>query len=136
MVRCRYFFLNKILEIFFFQSVLFLYFHLKFYIFQSFSKNFVNCKSTLTYVKNKNIKGIGHKGIEFLSQTLIFLSLYLCILMSKTLDISNYQSFRSNYDSLKYQRFTPSDCKDIAFLNQNLWQKLSSFENTQNTQIV
>ena len=27
------------------------------------------------------------KGIEFLSQTLIFLSLYLCILMSETLDI-------------------------------------------------
>ena len=72
MVRCRYFLLNKILEIFFFQSVLFLYFHIKFYIFQSFSKNFVNCKSTLIYVKNKNIKGIGHKGIEFLSQTLIF----------------------------------------------------------------
>ena len=33
------------------------------------------------------------KGIEFLSQTLIFLSLYLCISMSGTLGISNYESF-------------------------------------------
>ena len=34
-----------------------------------------------------------YKGIEFLSQTLISLSLYLCISMSETLDISNYESF-------------------------------------------
>jgi len=33
------------------------------------------------------------KGIEFLSQTLILLSLYLCIRMSETFDISNYESF-------------------------------------------
>ena len=33
------------------------------------------------------------KKIEFLSQTLIFLSLYLCIWLSETLDISNYESF-------------------------------------------
>ena len=33
------------------------------------------------------------KGIEFLSQTLIFLSLCLCISMSEPLDISNYELF-------------------------------------------
>jgi len=33
------------------------------------------------------------KGIEFLLQTLIFLSLYLCISMLETLDISNYELF-------------------------------------------
>ena len=33
------------------------------------------------------------KGIEFLSQNLIFLSLYLCISMSETLDISNFELF-------------------------------------------
>jgi len=54
------------------------------------------------------------KGIEFLSQTLIFLSLYLCILMPETLDISNYNYIRSNNNSLKYQMLAPSGCKDIA----------------------
>ena len=39
------------------------------------------------YQKNAN------EGIEFLSQTLILLFLYLCILMSETLDMSNYQLF-------------------------------------------
>ena len=33
------------------------------------------------------------KGIEFLSQTLIFLSPYLGISMSETLDNSNYELF-------------------------------------------
>ena len=39
------------------------------------------------------ITKVTYKGIEFLSQTLIFLSLYLCISMSETLDISNYELF-------------------------------------------
>ena len=34
-----------------------------------------------------------YKGIEFVSQTLIFLSLYLSISMSEPLDISNYELF-------------------------------------------
>ena len=54
------------------------------------------------------------KGIEFLSQTLIFLSLYLCILMPETLDISNYNYIRSNNKSLKYPMLAPSGFKDIA----------------------
>ena len=57
---------------------------------------------------------LSRKGIEFLSQNLIFLSLYLCISISETLDISKYELFRSDDNSLKYQRLTPSGCKDIA----------------------
>ena len=58
-----------------------------------------------------------NQGIEFLSQTLIFLSLYLCIWMLLTLNISNCELFyRSNNDSLKYQRFKPSGWKDIAIV--------------------
>ena len=51
------------------------------------------------------------KGIEFLSQTLIFLSLYLCIISLHPC-ILNY--FRSNNNSSKYQRLTPSGCKVIV----------------------
>ena len=39
----------------------------------------------------QNIYSLYCKGIEFLSQSLIFLSPYLCILMSETLDILNYE---------------------------------------------
>ena len=46
-------------------------------------------------IKESNSKVVSseRKGIEFLSQNLIFLSRYLCISMSETLDISNYEFF-------------------------------------------
>ena len=49
------------------------------------------------------------KEIESFPQTLIFLSFYLCNLMSSFL---TKESVTSNNMSLKYQRFTPSGCKD------------------------
>ena len=50
---------------------------------------------------NITFKGANrHKGIEFLSQTLIFLTLYLRILMPETLDISNYNYIISNDNRL------------------------------------
>ena len=53
------------------------------------------------------------KGIEFLSQILIFLFLYnLTIRFPRPLIFQTINSIRSNSLSLKYQRFTPSGCKD------------------------
>jgi len=48
----------------------------------------------------------------FWPQTLILKSLYLCNMISETFNILNYGPVRSNILSSKYQRFTPSDCKD------------------------
>ena len=45
------------------------------------------------------------KEIESQQQTLIFLFLHLCNLMSWTIDISNYKFCSSSNKSLKYQRF-------------------------------
>ena len=36
--------------------------------------------------------------------------------MSETLEFQTMNHFRSNNNSLKYQRFTPSGCKDIAIV--------------------
>ena len=57
--------------------------------------HFQNCKHwyLIHTWSDKACKGFRCKGIEFLKQTLIFLSLYLCIWLSETLDISNYESF-------------------------------------------
>ena len=58
------------------------------------------------------------QGIESLPQTLIFYSLYLWSQMTLTLDISNYSDvYWSKNMSLKYQRFSPSGCKDIGITN-------------------
>ena len=37
--------------------------------------------------------------------------------------IQTINHFRSNYDSLKYQRFTPSGCKDVALLKSEFVAK-------------
>ena len=37
--------------------------------------------------------------------------------------------FLPNNQSLKYQRFTPLDCKDKGIINLSLWQRLNSFTN-------
>ena len=42
--------------------------------------------------------------------TCIFFSLYICNLL---LDISNYDSAKTNFQIKKYQRLTQSGCKDI-----------------------
>ena len=54
------------------------------------------------------------KGIEFLPQTTIFLSLYLCNRMVYTFDISNLIIWSNNIHTLKYQRSITLGCKDIA----------------------
>ena len=46
-----------------------------------------------TRSQSRTVPVMLHKGIEFLSQTVIFLFLYLCISMSGALDISNYELF-------------------------------------------
>ena len=53
------------------------------------------------------------KGIESLPLTLTN-SIYFFNSNSKILDISTINSVRSNNLSFKYQRFTPSDCKDLG----------------------
>ena len=53
------------------------------------------------------------KELNFLPQTLILSSLYLCNPKSFTLDISNYQFYKSNNLSLKYRCFTSWCYKDI-----------------------
>ena len=84
-----------------------------------------SCLWILFYVKHaqqqKSEKS--DKGIESLPQTLIF---YLCLCnpMSWTFEISILYLW-SNSLSLKWQRFVPSDCKDMGF--KNLRKKLSSF---------
>ena len=55
-----------------------------------------------------------HKGIEFLSQTL-FSNLYIFATQCRRpLIFQTMNSVRPNNLSLKYQRFTSSDCKDIG----------------------
>jgi len=72
-----------------------------------------------------------------LSHTLIFLPAYMFAnSMSETLEFQTMNHFRSNNNSLKYLRFTPSGCRDIAivksesvaktqFLCKFVWQYLN-----------
>ena len=53
------------------------------------------------------------KGIEFLPQTKIFWFHYLCNLMVKTFDISNFDYFINKHYSMKYLRSTTLGYKDI-----------------------
>ena len=54
------------------------------------------------------------KVIEFLSQTLIFLSRYHCNpMLYRPLIFQTMNYVRSNNQNLKYQRFTSSDRKDV-----------------------
>ena len=54
------------------------------------------------------------KAIEFLSQTLIFLSRYHCNpMLYRPLIFQTMNYVRSNNHNLKYQRFTSSDRKDV-----------------------
>ena len=54
------------------------------------------------------------KVIEFLSQTLIFLSRYHCNpMLYRPLIFQTMNYVRSNNHNLKYQRFTSSDRKDV-----------------------
>ena len=62
------------------------------------------------------------KGIESLPLTLTN-SIYFFNSNSKILDISTINSVRSNNLSFKYQRFTPSDCKDL----KDFWYLFESF---------
>ena len=64
-----------------------------------------------------------HKGIESLSQTHIFLSLYLCNLMCRPLIFQTIISVRLNNLSLKNRRFTPLSCKNIVIRKCNIVTK-------------
>ena len=55
-----------------------------------------------------------YKGIEFLPQTIISNPYFFVIQCRRPLIFQTMNSFRSNNDSLKHQRFTTSDCKDIG----------------------
>ena len=77
---------NKILQ---YTEDLFI-FHLHFEIYQIKKKIEQKCqKKDATFIKFKNL--VSDKGTEFLSQTLIFLSLYLWNPISQTFDLSNYE---------------------------------------------
>ena len=54
------------------------------------------------------------KGNEFLSQTLFLLSTYFATRCRRHLIFQDINSFKSNSISLKYQRFTLLDWKDIG----------------------
>ena len=68
------------------------------------------------YVKINHIDLTVMKGIESLPQTLIFSTHPLRTEICQTTN-----SVGSNNLSLKYQRFTPSGCKDIEITKFNLW---------------
>ena len=57
------------------------------------------------------------------------LSLYICNLMSQTLDISSFESVGSNHLILKHLRFTPSGCKDIKIRKYKFVAKYNFFTN-------
>ena len=64
------------------------------------------------------------KQIEYLTQTLIFWSLYLCnILCRRPLIFQTINSVRSDHPSLKNQRCTQSGCKDIGILNFDFFRQ-------------
>ena len=64
------------------------------------------------------------KGIEFLSQTLISYSYIFAFQCRRSWIFQTMNHFRSNNDSLKYQRLTPSGCKDIEIVESECVAKI------------
>ena len=55
--------------------------------------------------------------------------------MLAILNISKYELFWIKNLSLKYQRLILSSCKDIGIRNLSLWQKLNSFDHSENNNV-
>ena len=67
------------------------------------------------------------KGIESLQQTLISNHIIFETQCRKPLIFQTYIIWSYKSHSLKYQRFTTLESKDIGIRNQSLWQRLNSF---------
>jgi len=68
-----------------------------------------------------------YKGIEFLSQTQIFWSQYLCNLKVQTFDISNLDYLSISINSLKYLRSTTLGYKDMEIKKSEFVAKTQLF---------